>query len=74
MITLRLLGLAYEFVLGFAVFWMGQLVFPTLIFVMTLARALRLRRYGAIKGGILNVLLRDGKFTVLLNRLGISDR
>ncbi|KAL5530066.1 hypothetical protein ACEPAF_6323 [Sanghuangporus sanghuang] len=44
----------------FAVFWMGQLIFPTLIFIMTIARAVRLRRYGPMKGGILNVMLRDG--------------
>ncbi|EJD01519.1 uncharacterized protein FOMMEDRAFT_148003 [Fomitiporia mediterranea MF3/22] len=44
----------------FAAFWIGQLVFPTLIFIMTLARAVRLQRFGSVKGSLINVMLRDG--------------
>lgn len=46
---------------GFAFFWIGQLVFPSIIFLMTMARALVLRKEGTIKGGILDVMLRDGE-------------
>ncbi|KAL5527746.1 hypothetical protein ACEPAG_6547 [Sanghuangporus baumii] len=44
----------------FAAFWIGQLVFPTLIFVMTFIRVIRLRRYGTLKGSLLTLILRDG--------------
>lgn len=49
---------------GFAFFWIGQLVFPSIIFLMTMARALVLRKEGTIKGGILDVMLRDGELCV----------
>ncbi|THH11915.1 hypothetical protein EW145_g343 [Phellinidium pouzarii] len=41
----------------FAAFWIGQLVFPTIIFVLTFARAFR---SGFMRGGILEIILRDG--------------
>ncbi|KAL5487684.1 hypothetical protein ACEPAI_5792 [Sanghuangporus weigelae] len=44
----------------FAAFWIGQLVFPTLVFAMTLVRVIRLRRYGTLKGSLLTVIFRDG--------------
>ncbi|KAL5507897.1 hypothetical protein ACEPAH_5515 [Sanghuangporus vaninii] len=44
----------------FAAFWIGQLVFPTIVFVMTLVRVIRLRRYGTLKGSLLTVISRDG--------------
>ncbi|KAL5520989.1 hypothetical protein ACEPAG_8911 [Sanghuangporus baumii] len=44
----------------FATFWAGQLVFPTLIFIMTIIRVLYLRRIAPIRDSILTVLLRDG--------------
>ncbi|OCB88809.1 ABC1 domain protein [Sanghuangporus baumii] len=44
----------------FATFWAGQLVFPTLIFIMTIIRVLHLRRLAPIRDSILTVLLRDG--------------
>ncbi|KAL5505080.1 hypothetical protein ACEPAH_7743 [Sanghuangporus vaninii] len=44
----------------FATFWAGQLVFPTLVFIMTIIRVLHLRRLAPIRDSILTVLLRDG--------------
>ncbi|KLO12988.1 hypothetical protein SCHPADRAFT_940763 [Schizopora paradoxa] len=44
----------------FAFYWTSQLVFPTVIFGMTVARIVYLRREGQLKGGIVDVLMRDG--------------
>ncbi|KLO18920.1 hypothetical protein SCHPADRAFT_935759 [Schizopora paradoxa] len=44
----------------FAAFWIGQLVFPTLIFLLTIIRAFSLRVQGTGSGGILSTMLRDG--------------
>ncbi|THH09835.1 hypothetical protein EW145_g1729 [Phellinidium pouzarii] len=44
----------------FAAFWIGQLVFPSLIFVLTIIRIFMLHRRGATRGGISTLMLRDG--------------
>ncbi|KAH8114784.1 hypothetical protein DFH11DRAFT_188049 [Phellopilus nigrolimitatus] len=44
----------------FAAFWIGQLIFPSLIFVMTIVRVFILRRQGSVNGGIIVLMLRDG--------------
>ncbi|KAI5123109.1 hypothetical protein M0805_001465 [Coniferiporia weirii] len=44
----------------FAAFWIGQLVFPSMIFVLTVARILLLHRQGTARGGISVLMLRDG--------------
>jgi len=44
----------------YAIFWVGQLIFPTLVFGMTVGRIAFLRREGLSKGSIMDVLLRDG--------------
>jgi len=44
----------------YAVYWIGQLFFPTLVFGMTVGRIFSLRRRGLTKGSITDVLLRDG--------------
>ena len=45
----------------FAAIWVAQLITPTIIFLLTLARAVNLRRHGAIRGGIIGLMLRDGE-------------
>jgi len=44
----------------FALYWIGQLVFPTLALGMTVGRIVFLRRAGLSKGSITDILLRDG--------------
>ena len=51
--------------LGFAAFWIGQLVFPTIIFFLTIAKAVRLHVTGLIKDGIIRTMLRDGESFLL---------
>jgi len=50
----------------FAAFWIGQLVFPTLVFFLTVVRAFSLRVQGTGGGGILNTMLRDGTMYFLV--------
>jgi len=44
----------------FAAFWIGQLVFPSIVFLLTLFRIVRLKRLGSLKGGVVDIMLRDG--------------
>ncbi|EJC99568.1 uncharacterized protein FOMMEDRAFT_159982 [Fomitiporia mediterranea MF3/22] len=44
----------------FAAFWIGQLIFPSVIFLLTTGRVLVMKQQGTIKGGITMLLLRDG--------------
>jgi hypothetical protein len=47
--------------LGAAAAWDGLLVFDTLVFVMTVAKAIQVRRSG--ERALIKILLRDGKCT-----------
>jgi len=44
----------------FVAFWVGQLVFPTLIFVLTIAKGASLYRGGTSRSKVLRIMLRDG--------------
>jgi len=44
----------------FAGLWIGQLVFPSIVFALTLGRILKLRGQGKMHGGITELMLRDG--------------
>ena len=57
----RPLELTIHLYLGFAAFWIGQLVFPTIIFFLTIAKAVKLHFQGQIKNGIITTMLRDGE-------------
>jgi hypothetical protein len=48
--------------LGVAVAWGGSLVLDTLVFVMTVAKAIQVGRSG--DRALINILLRDGKCTL----------
>jgi hypothetical protein len=47
--------------LGVAAAWGGSLIFDTLVFVMTVAKAIQVRRSG--DRALIKILLRDGKCT-----------
>lgn len=58
--------------IGFAAFWIGQLVFPTVIFLLTFGRAIG--SYGlrqSFRGSILGLMLRDGELQrkIAVNKL-----
>jgi len=44
----------------FAAFWVGQLVFPMVIFILTIAKGASLYRDGTGRNRVLEVMLRDG--------------
>ena len=45
---------------GFIFFWLWELVFPTVVFVITAARVFFATRIGPVSGGVLGLIWRDG--------------
>ncbi|KLO12998.1 hypothetical protein SCHPADRAFT_940772 [Schizopora paradoxa] len=50
----------------FVAFWVGQLVFPMLIFVLTITKGASLYREGASRSKVLRIMLRDGLIYFLI--------
>jgi len=50
----------------FVAFWVGQLVVPTLIFVLTIGKGVSLYRYGTSRSRVLRIMLRDGLMYFLI--------